>query len=541
MSAPTREDAAPTTTPAERPLVYTVPGVTPGLVASLAAEAEASGADGVVSSRESFTDLPLAEYPRATRETVEGAARRARDAQARWAQTPVRERAALLGRLHKALRRDRDVILALTQAETGKSRIHAFDEFMHVLLVAEWCERNASAILRPERRRAAVPGLTSAELRRHPHGLVGHISPWNYPLSLAVSDALAPLVAGNAVLHKPDTQTALVALYVRRLAVECGLDPDLWVIVVGDGPVVGPCVVEASDAVSFTGSTPTGIDVARRAASRLLPVSLELGGKNGMIVAPGADYEAAAEAAVRGCFSSAGQLCVSIERIVLVGEAYEPFRDAFVRRTRAARLGAGYGDDYEIGTMTGPAQVERTESHVRDALERGARALTGGRRRPDLGPFAFEPTILEDVPDDARCRREETFGPVVALSRVSTVDEAVDAVNDTPYGLNASVWAATRREGRQIAGRLRSGSVNVNEAFAAAFSAVDSPMQGYGLSGVGGRHGREALEHMTWTQTIATQNGPGFGVPAGVPTAAFIGAMTVGLGALRAVRALRRR
>jgi succinate-semialdehyde dehydrogenase/glutarate-semialdehyde dehydrogenase len=512
------------------------------LVESLAGEVIATPGGPQVTSIEPFTGRTLATYTASTPEDVARAAAQAREAQPAWEALGVRKRAEWLGRFHAEVVAHRDELLALTQAETGKSRIHAFDEFMHVLLVAAYYERTAPKVLAPERRRSGVPGLTSATLHRHAHGVVGHISPWNYPLSLAISDAITPLIAGNAILHKPDTQTALVALFARRLAISAGLDPRLWPVVIGDGAVVGPEVTANADFVSFTGSTRVGIDVAARAAQRMIGTSLELGGKNGMLVTADARIEAAAQAAVRGCFSSAGQLCVSIERIYVERPAYERFTAAFLAATAEYQLGSGYGSDYDMGTLTGQRQLSRVQEHVDDAAGRGATVLAGGSARPEIGPFAFEPTILEGVPDDALCFREETFGPVVSLYPVDSAEEGLEAMNSTPYGLNASVWAGTRAAGREIARRVRSGSVNVNEIFAAAFSSVDSPMQGYGLSGMGGRHGREALEHLTWTQTIAVQ-GPafradpiGFGVPKGMSRDAFIGAMTQGIRVLRALK-----
>ncbi|MCB4207883.1 succinic semialdehyde dehydrogenase [Arthrobacter sp. UM1] len=513
-----------------------IPGFPPDRIAALAAEARGEESSGQASSIEPFSGETLARYAAATEETVASALEDARRAQAPWAARSARSRARWLGRLHGLLAEHREEILTLVQAETGKSRIHAFDELMHVLLVVAYYARTAPRALRTERRRAAVPGLTSAFLHRHPHGVVGHISPWNYPLSLGISDAIAPLVAGNAILHKPDSQTALVTLFCRRLAVQAGLDPNLWQVVVGEGSVIGPAISESCDFVAFTGSTKTGVDVATRAAQRMIGTSLELGGKNGMLVTADADLQAAAKAAVRGCFSSAGQLCVSMERVYVERPAYERFREAFRRATADAVLGAGYGADYDIGTLTGPKQLERVEAHVEDARSHGASVVAGGRARPDIGPFAYEPTILEGVTPEAACFAEETFGPLVSLYPVDSVEEGVEQMNSTPYGLNASVWAGSRRAGHALAARIESGTVNVNEMFAAAFGAVDSPMQGYGLSGNGGRHGREALEHLTWTQTVAVQNALGFGVPEGVSRQGFMDAMTAGLRLLRALR-----
>ncbi len=326
---------------------------------------------------------------------------------------------------------------------------------------------------------------------RHPRGVVGQIVPWNYPFELSVGDALPALVAGNAVVMKPDTESCLTALWARDLLIEAGLPADVLQAVIGVGPVIGPEVVKHGDYVSFTGSTRTGREVATVAADRLVGVSLELGGKNAMLVLEDADIEKAAAGAVRACFSSAGQLCVSIERLYVHESVADAFLDRFAARTRAMRLGSALAYGADMGSLVSGHQLETVKRHVEDAVDKGARIVAGGVARPDIGPYFYEPTVLEGVTDAMTLCCEETFGPVVSVYRFKTLDEVVDRANATSYGLNSSVWTGNARLGRETAARLRTGTVNINEGYASAYGSVQSPMGGMKDSGLGRRHGSE--------------------------------------------------
>jgi succinate-semialdehyde dehydrogenase/glutarate-semialdehyde dehydrogenase len=283
-----------------------------------------------------------------------------------------------------------------------------------------------------------------------------------------------------------------------------GLPDGLFTVVPGAGTELGTPLIDGVDHLTFTGSTATGRLVAEQCGRRLIACTAELGGKNPMIVLADADLRRAVDGAVWACFSGAGQLCVSIERVYVEDAVYEAFVDALVDRVRSMRLAAGFDWQAEMGTLISEEQLATVSAQVADAVEHGARVLAGGRERPDIGPYAYEPTVLEGVTDEMVLARSETFGPVVSVYRVRDEDEAVDRANDTSYGLNASVWS-TPEHGRRVAARLRTGSVNVNEGYAAAWGSHGAPIGGMKESGLGRRHGAEGLLSYTEPLTIATQ------------------------------------
>ncbi|RZE84377.1 succinic semialdehyde dehydrogenase [Streptomyces albidoflavus] len=490
--------------------------VTPALLERLAARVSASPDAARVTATAPYTGAPLADLPVSTSADVEAAFVRARTAQRQWAATPVAERKKILLRYHDLVLARQDEALDLMQAENGKTRRDAFLEILDIGIVSRYYARTAATYLRPKRRRGAIPLLTHTTELRHPKGVVTVISPWNYPLSMAAGDTIAALMAGNAVVQKPDTQTGLTALWSMDLMYEAGLPRDVWQMVIGRGSSIGAALMDNADYMMFTGSTATGRQIAADAGKRLIGASLELGGKNPMIVLADADIDKAAAGAVAACFPSAGQLCVSVERFYVAESVRDKFAAAFVARTKKLRIGAGYDFGYDVGSLTTAAQLDTVTTHIADATTKGATILAGGRARPDLGPLFHEPTILTDVTPDMTLYDHETFGPVVSIHPFRDEEEAISLANASSYGLNASVWSRNGARGRAVAARVHAGTVNVNEAFAAAWGSVDAPMGGMGDSGLGRRHGADGILKYTEAQTVAHQRIQGFTPPVGL-------------------------
>lgn len=510
--------------------------IDPARVRALTARVTASGEGGELLVRTPLTGAPLAVLPLSSARDVRSAVAAARVAQRSWAATPVVERADVLLRLHDLVLDRQSELLDLIQLESGKTRSHAFEEVGDCAIVARHYARRGPGLLRDVQHVGVFPLLSRAVEHHRPKGVVGIVSPWNYPLALAVSDALPALLAGNAVVLRPDVQASLTALAAAELMADAGLPEGLLQVVLGRGDPVGQAVVDLADYVCFTGSTATGRRVAQAAGNRLVGVSLELGGKNAMYVAADANLRRAVDGAIHGCFASAGQLCVSAERLVVHRDVYDDFVERFVARVRAMRLSTALHWDADMGSLISEEQKERVLAHIEDAVAKGARVRAGGRARPDIGPLVVEPTVLEGVTSAMACRDEETFGPLVSLYRVDSDEEAVRLANDTEYGLNASVWTRDVRRGRAIAARIHAGTVNVNEGYAAAWGSVAAPMGGMKSSGLGRRHGREGLLKYTESQNVTSQHILGIAPRSGASKQSYARVMT---GAMRVMKAVR--
>jgi succinate-semialdehyde dehydrogenase / glutarate-semialdehyde dehydrogenase len=479
------------------------------------------------------TGAPLALTPRCTAEDVAMAVQRGRAAHELWRKTSFATRREILLRFHDLVLERQEELLDIVQLESGKARRHAFEEILDAAIVARYYANTAERHLRSRRRRGALPLLTATWEHHHPVGVVGVISPWNYPLTLSISDAVPALAAGNAVVVKADSKTPFSALQGASLLEEAGLPAGLLQVLTGAGSELGPELIGRVDYVMFTGSTATGRQVASLAAERLIPSSMELGGKNAMLVLEDANLTRAVEGAERAMFSNAGQLCISIERLLVHESIAAEFTQRFLERVRKLRLGAGLSYDYDMGSLVSAEQLETVRSHVDDAVARGARILTGGRPRPDIGPYFYEPTVLEGVGEEMELFAEETFGPVVAISTFANEEEAIARANTSCYGLNFSVWTRDTRRGRHIAGRLQAGTVNVNEGYAAAWGSVDAPMGGMKDSGLGRRHGAVGILKYTEPQTVSVQRLLPIAPPPLVGTRLWARSMTQALRLLR--------
>ncbi len=486
-----------------------------------------------------FDRQAIGAVPRSLPDDVRRAAERAREVQSEWAERSFAERAKPFLRFHDLLLERQEEILDLIQIESGKARLHAFEEVADAAIVARHYALYAADYLAPHARRGAVPGLTESREYRHPKGVVGVIAPWNYPLSMGLTDAIPALLAGNAVVEKPDLQTPFSTLWALDLLVECGLPDELWAIVCGDGPTLGPALFDAVDFLQFTGSTATGRHVAREMGARLVGCSLELGGKNPMLVLGDADLERTVAGAVRGAFASAGQLCVSIERLYVHESLYERFLADFVRATERLRLGVGLGWGYDVGSLASDKQLANVGSQVEDALAKGAHSACGGRARPDVGPLVFAPTILTGVTAGMTLCAEETFGPVVAVYPFASNQEAIERANASHYGLNASIWTRDPELGRRMATRIQCGTVTINETYVAGWASIAAPMGGFKQSGLGRRHGAEGIWKYTESQNVTIQRGLPIAPPKGVPAEAFARWFSGALKAVKRVPGLR--
>ena len=474
------------------------------MLARLAERAAVAAPAEQLSVETPFTGHVLTEVPRGTARDIAAACAAARTAQREWARRPAPERAAVLLRFHDLVLDNVDEILDLLQLESGKARIHAVEEVLDVVIQARYYGHAAAGLLRPQRAPGTLPLLTSTRIHHRPRGVVGIITPWNYPFALTFGDALPALVAGNGVVLKPDAMTPLSCLWAADLMERAGLPVGLLQVVPGRGSELGTPLIEDADFIMFTGSTATGRRVAAQCGERLLECAMELGGKNALLVLPDAPLRRALPGAVQGITSSAGQLCISIERIYVHDSIYEVFVPDLAERLKGLRLGSSLTFADDMGSLTGAGQLAKVRAYVDDAVGKGAEVLAGGRARPDLGPYFYEPTLLTGVTEDMALCRDEVFGPVAAVYRCSSVDEMVARANDSDRGLNASVWTRDVELGREVAGRIHAGTVNVNDAYAAAWTSA-APMGGWKESGIGRRHGREGLLKYTEAQTVATQ------------------------------------
>jgi len=442
---------------------------------------------------------------------VTAAVARARAAQSEWAGLGVRRRIAIVREFQKRLLEKKSEIAAAITREAGKPMAESLvTEVLVVLDAARFLIDNAWSLLRDE----PVPhGNLATKLKRgllvrEPHGVIGIISPWNYPFSIPATETLAALVAGNAVVLKPSELTPLVALELASLLHAAGVPKDVLQVIVGEGPAGVALLHSPIDKLVFTGSVATGKRIAGAAAERLLPVVLELGGKDPMLVLDDADVDVASSAAVWGAFVNAGQACLSVERCYVDPSLYEAFAHACAEKAKRLRVGNGMDAGTDVGPMIHERQLLIVESHIEDAKARGARVLAGGTRLPQLGASFYAPTVLAGVTHDMRIMREETFGPVLPIMACADDDEAVRLANDSEFGLAASVWTRDSTRGERLARRIHAGTVMVNDVIS-CFGISEAPHGGVKASGVGCTHGRFGLDEMVRMKYLDTDRVPG--------------------------------
>lgn len=452
-----------------------------------------------------FTLDVIGRIPQATPEDVAAAVGRSRQAQPGWVGIGVRRRARILLAFHDLLLKEVDTVVDIIQLEGGKVRAGAWEEVVDVAGTARYYANMAPRLTRRRRRQGAMPVFTKTHEYRHPKGVCGFISPWNFPFNLSIGDALAALVAGNTVVIKPDEKTPFSLLAAVRLFDRIGVPEGVIQVVTGRGEICGPALIDAVDYVMFTGSTAVGSKVAEQAGRRLIGASMELGGKNAAIVLADADLDRTIPELARGTFGHAGQMCVHTERIYVERPILDEFTRRFVGHTENLEVSASFEFGPLVSSLITRQHMAAVESHVEDAVAKGANLLTGGKPRPDVGPLFYAPTILTDVDETMSLCRGETFGPVVAIYPVSSAEEAVRLANDSELGLNFSVWSGDTRRALAIATRLQAGSVAINDGYVATWGSHDAPMGGFKRSGFGRRHGREGLLKFTEPQTVAVQ------------------------------------
>jgi succinate-semialdehyde dehydrogenase/glutarate-semialdehyde dehydrogenase len=436
---------------------------------------------------------PIGEFDAAGADEVRAAVERARKAQSSWAELSVKQRAEYMWRLLDQFVRRQDEIIDAVLQETGKARTEAIgmEVFACCDAISHYAKR-APRFLAPEKRR--IHGLMGFAKRLRvvykPLGVVGLITPWNGPVVLAVNPMVQALLAGNAVVHKPSEVTPFSALVVKKLTEAAGFPVDLYQVVQGDGQTGAALIDSGVDKISFTGSVATGRKVAEACGKRLIPVTLELGGKDAMIVCADADLERAAQGALLGSCMNTGHYCCGTERIYVMDSIYDRFVEKVV--AGAKQLRQSDTGETDVGAVFWDQQLSIIEGHMADAVAKGAKVLVGGRRNPNLTGLYYEPTVVVDVNHDMDLMQKETFGPIVAIQKVKSEEEALRLANDSEYGLNGNVWTSDAEKGQRLAERMATGGVCVND-MAITYGIPEAPFGGVKASGVGQVNGAQGI------------------------------------------------
>jgi acyl-CoA reductase-like NAD-dependent aldehyde dehydrogenase len=446
----------------------------------------------------------IARVPTVSPEELRRMAERGRAAQPAWEALGFEGRGRILRRAQKWVVDNAERVAETIVAESGKTYEDALlAEVAYASNAFGFWAKHAPEYLGDERVRSANPFVLGRKLvvRYRPYGLIGVIGPWNYPLTNSFGDCIPAMAAGNAVILKPAEATPMTSLLMAECMKECGLPEGVFQVAPGSGREIGPELVDLADMIMFTGSTDTGKTIMARAAQTLTPVSLELGGKDPMIVLADADVERAANAAAYYSMQNGGQTCISIERVYVEAPIYDDFVARVSEKVGALRQGAPAGPgSVDVGAVTIPPQLETISRHVEDARTAGAKVLVGGHARTDKGQY-YEPTVLVDVDHSMTAMTEETFGPTLPIMKVGSADEAVRLANDSPFGLSASVWTKDAARGEEVARRVEAGAVCVNDA-SLNYLALELPMGGWKDSGMGHRHGAGGIRKYARQQSL---------------------------------------
>jgi len=462
------------------------------------------GDSGEIAVENPATGEVIATVPALGPDDVKAMVQRARAAQPGWEALGFEGRARIMLRAQKWVLDNAERVIATIVSETGKTEEDAqVAEISYAANSFGFWAKNAAKYLGDERIKSSSVFVQGKKLivRYRPIGVVGVIGPWNYPLTNSFGDCIPALMAGNSVILKPSEITPLTSLLMLEALRDCGMPEHVYQVATGAGPT-GAALVDEVDMVMFTGSTKTGRKVLERAAQTLTPVQLELGGKDPMIVLSDADLDRAANVATWGAMMNGGQTCISIERVYVEEAVYDDFVARVAERVRKLRQGdpSGGPGTVDVGAMTFPPQIDIVERHVKDALDKGAKALVGGHRRAGRGRY-FEPTVLVDVDHTMEAMTEETFGPTLPIMKVRDAEEAIHLANESPYGLAASVFTKDVKRGEAIARRIEAGAVCVNDAMV-NYTALELPMGGWKASGLGARHGAGGIRKFAQQQAV---------------------------------------
>lgn len=441
-----------------------------------------------------------------TKADVEEAVVRARDAYPRWSALSLERRFSYLERVRDIIERDGEKFAAIISEDTGKPLVDSLmTELVSVPLFIDYYKKEAPKVLKRQRLMPQIlfPGKSSY-IEYFPMGVIGIISPWNFPFQLAVVPVISALIAGNTVVLKPSEVTPMTGELIREIFEEAGFPPGVVQVIQGDGSTGAALTGSNIDKIFFTGSVATGRKVMAAAAEKPIPVELELGGKDAMIVCHDANLERAARAAVWGGFINCGQMCISVERLFVVEAIYDEFIEKVTAEVKRLKVG-GPDDNADMGPLTFAGQLDTVKAHVEDAKKKGANIVSGGKRREGPGQF-FEPTLLLDVTTDMEIYKEETFGPVLPVIKVKDEEEALRMANDHKYGLTGSVWTNDKKRGLELASRMESGQCSVNDLVQSVGNPA-LPFGGVKQSGFGRYHGAEGLYSFMNQKAIMVASG----------------------------------